>query len=666
MQRGNHRKTLGAVGLILLIVTAGGISAETVSSIMAAQAAYSHIQSTSEERSAFPQLDGKTVTVSEVLELRDPGFQGLLGYVVELEPAGFIVLSGNMAIAPIIVYSYHGNFPWEEHPENILLYMVRTDLVLRNEALSLPKVNRADANRTEWREYLEGNVRMLTTQYWPPKGSTSTGGWVETTWEQEAPYNNYCPKDPENGKRSLVGCVGTAMAQIINYNSDRRDYFHMVSFSDGDSYESKRTSPSIFIDQDASTLDFPDFETLTGYMHELRNRYISNLAPRGNDIAALSFACGIPVKMNYSGSASGTFVLWVGTAMKAKFAYTSADYVKSSEEEFYPTLEQNMKDSLPAILGLKDEAGTAGHAVVCDGLQIKDNGDRVYHLNFGWGGDNPDFILYAWYYLPQGIPMGMKVIEGGCMNIVPPQASYQPDNWISFSADGGFLGDDVYNSSGEDQSLTSGAGSGTTTTCFVKVQNDGNLPDIITVNANETGSTGWSVEYYDHDESAKITSAITSLSGWSTPELEPDWEKLLRVEVTSPEDSKQTFNVEVKSVSKSNPDSEDVVAMVSTPAVMDDVYAGQPHAITVHAGNLLADKVLITYGLPYSMIVKLAVYDIGGRLVKSLAREKMTSGIHHLVWDARDAAGHKVAAGSYFLVLETAGQTLKAKAVLIR
>lgn len=39
---------------------------------------------------------------------------------------------------------------------------------------------------------------------------------VTTKWNQSAPYYNQCPM--HNGKRSVTGCVATAMAQLINYN----------------------------------------------------------------------------------------------------------------------------------------------------------------------------------------------------------------------------------------------------------------------------------------------------------------------------------------------------------------------------------------------------------------------------------------------------------------
>ncbi len=43
------------------------------------------------------------------------------------------------------------------------------------------------------------------------------GPYLETSWGQGPPYNNFCPMDPTTNQRSIAGCPAVAMAQIINY-----------------------------------------------------------------------------------------------------------------------------------------------------------------------------------------------------------------------------------------------------------------------------------------------------------------------------------------------------------------------------------------------------------------------------------------------------------------
>ena len=63
------------------------------------------------------------------------------------------------------------------------------------------------------------------------RATTSTGGWLETAWVQDEPYNAFCPLDPVDGVRSYVGCVATAFAQIVHYHR-----LCDISFSEDDSY----------------------------------------------------------------------------------------------------------------------------------------------------------------------------------------------------------------------------------------------------------------------------------------------------------------------------------------------------------------------------------------------------------------------------------------------
>ena len=51
--------------------------------------------------------------------------------------------------------------------------------------------------------------------------------------------------------------------------------------------------------------------------------------------------------------------------------------------------------------------------------------------------------------------------------------------------------------------------------------------------------------------------------------------------------------------------------------------------------------------------VKLELYDLSGRRLRSLVNERMTAGIHPITFDGLDDAGHPVASGVYYMRLET-------------
>jgi len=63
---------------------------------------------------------------------------------------------------------------------------------------------------------------------------------------------------------------------------------------------------------------------------------------------------------------------------------------------------------------------------------------------------------------------------------------------------------------------------------------------------------------------------------------------------------------------------------------------------------------------------RLAVYDISGRLVRTLADGALGAGEHALHWDGKDAQGQAVSSGVYFYRLEAMGQSQSRSLVLVR
>lgn len=342
-----------------------------------------------------------------------------LAYIANLLPYGFIAVSVDTDIRPIITYSFKCNFPYDDDENNILYHMLMSDMELRLQAIFDTTLTFVESNNILWDVYLSEDSSYLDRdfQQWPPEGSTSTGGWVETAWVQTGPYNSFCPLDPVTYDRSLVGCVGTAIAQIINYHK----YIGNISlnyYNDGYTTITK----DINIDHDHDTLDFPSFNELNNYLYTLRSHYINNNISTKDDTSALNFASGVTINMDYQSQGSGAFMSHVPTALLEKFNYTSANISSPDEESqyydpsFYDTLSQNMKDALPAELEISSDFWInppGPHAIVCDGY----NTDEEYHLNFGWGETNPDTIQTAWYILPDSLPAFYTIVDCAIMNI---------------------------------------------------------------------------------------------------------------------------------------------------------------------------------------------------------------------------------------------------------
>lgn len=79
--------------------------------------------------------------------------------------------------------------------------------------------------------------------------------------------------------------------------------------------------------------------------------------------------------------------------------------------------------------------------------------------------------------------------------------------------------------------------------------------------------------------------------------------------------------------------------------------------------NPFATSTDIPYELKKPSDVKVTVYDILGRVVKHFTVGLQSSGVHSVIWDGKNNAGAKIAAGVYFYRLQANGQSLVKKMV---
>ena len=72
----------------------------------------------------------------------------------------------------------------------------------------------------------------------------------------------------------------------------------------------------------------------------------------------------------------------------------------------------------------------------------------------------------------------------------------------------------------------------------------------------------------------------------------------------------------------------------------------------------------INFSLPENVNVRLEVYDMTGRLVKSLVRGQLDAGVHTITWNGQDNAGTQVASGVYLYRLQ-AGTFVQTKTMTL-
>ncbi len=343
----------------------------------------------------------------------------IVAYVADLEPCGFVAIAANSDVAPVVAYSFRSSFPAAGDARHPLGRMLREDLRLRLRALAEdPQLKRPEVGRL-WDLYTAGqgdDLDEAAFQQWPPEGTTSTGGWIETTWEQEPPYNKLCPLDPVDGERSVVGCLATALAQIMHYHRQFN-----ISFGPDDSY---MTYSGVWVDADSVLYDFPSFAELNTYLDTVRLKYREGAALDETDMAALSFACGVAVRMDYSSEGSGAPVYAARDALLDRLGFHSADLFEGVSHASHLTLQENILNGLPALVSISPPDGFGGHAIVCDGYNTRGE----FHVSFGWGSSHPAEITEAWYSLPVDMPSRASVITETIVNLRPDAPLIEVDS----------------------------------------------------------------------------------------------------------------------------------------------------------------------------------------------------------------------------------------------
>jgi hypothetical protein len=94
----------------------------------------------------------------------------------------------------------------------------------------------------------------------------------------------------------------------------------------------------------------------------------------------------------------------------------------------------------------------------------------------------------------------------------------------------------------------------------------------------------------------------------------------------------------------------------------------QPAHLRLHAAqpNPFNPSTTLRFDLPTAGFTRLAVYDLAGRLVRTLVSGPMEAAAHTVTWDGRDDSGRPVSAGAYAVRLEADGQVRSQLLALVK
>lgn len=276
---------------------------------------------------------------------------------------GFVIASGDDVAIPILAYSNEGTFDEENIPDG-LQYMLD-----------------GYAKEIAW---AQENGISATAPRKAPEGRTSISHLVNAKWGQESPYYNQCPK--YGISYCLTGCVATAMAQVLYYWANQKDYSNTMGSAAIPEYTTATRKLSVT----ALSAKMPfDWSYMTATQPTTTNEK--------NAVATLMRYCGQSVQMDYNTSGSGAYNSDIPYALKNYFFFSRGarylDRASYTDEEWDEILYNELAEGRPVIYG-GVTSSNSGHCFICDGY---DSSTGKYYFNWGWSGssDNTACALSA-------------------------------------------------------------------------------------------------------------------------------------------------------------------------------------------------------------------------------------------------------------------------------
>lgn len=203
-------------------------------------------------------------------------------------------------------------------------------------------------------------------------------------WDQFSPNNDMCPLDTL-GQRCVVGCVATAMSQVMHY------WRWPVRGTGSHEYNDSTGCMQVLSANFAEHVY--DWENMLDLYEE--GKYTQKQA---DAVALLSSDCGISVDMKYTAGASGARSIRQPLALANFFQYDRG--VQMYFRDFYSLaeitlmLKKELAAGRPVLISAYNSNG--GHAYVLDGYDERD----WFHIHVG----NPDNEGDGWTYLPYMTP----------------------------------------------------------------------------------------------------------------------------------------------------------------------------------------------------------------------------------------------------------------------
>ncbi|MCF8218985.1 MAG: C10 family peptidase [Bacteroidales bacterium] len=373
-------KQLFSVGIFIFLLVAG-INAQSVNKNEIQSAALGFIQQ--QDEITVNKQPGSLESQAVMLDGEE------VARLVNINDSGFVLMATDKRQKPVIGYSFRNDLDTEQMPPALKSWLKG------NSQVSLQ--NRSE--HPEWQQFLSGQKKNRSFPEVPIM--------LSSVWAQSWPYNAACPEHASGSHgHTLVGCVATAMGQIMNY-------WEYPESGEGNATHFWGEYYTVHFDQ-------------ANYDWTVIDDYINNY--NQDEIAELNYHAAVSVNMNFGPNASGSSISKAKDALKDHFKYLpTLRFLNRSNyayDEWKTMMQNEMLSNRPVLYAGVDSTTQGGHAFVMDGFR-----DSAYfHFNWGWGGSaNGYFHLNNMASGGGNFAMNQRAVIG----IMPPDASYCGDHWMT-------------------------------------------------------------------------------------------------------------------------------------------------------------------------------------------------------------------------------------------
>jgi len=324
-------------------------------------------------------------------------------YVFNINDKGYVVISVEDAVTPVLAYSFEGIYSEENQAPQFTAWMEQyarqISYARKTGAVPFPSATAA------WKHLLNPGDSFFHKKN--GKNDRDVEPMITSNWNQPSPYNEMCPADPagSNG-HAIVGCVPVAMGQIM--------YYYRWPDHGAGSYT--------YFDSTYGT-QHASFDSTWYQWNNMKNTITSS----DPGIAQLLYHLGVSVDLRYGPTSSGMYNHKAAYALKTYFKYspeTRYVYRDSTSLDWDSLIIAHLDRKMPLYYAGWSVPNINGHAFVCDGYQ----GSDYFHFNFGWSGTSNGY-----FYLDNLTPGGnnFNLAQELIINIYPDTLNYNYPSYCS-------------------------------------------------------------------------------------------------------------------------------------------------------------------------------------------------------------------------------------------